>query len=113
MGRKAAGNGGQGHFQDRARQLTSSAFGRAILQDPACAGSARSPRQENALRDVPARCARARRSHIGDWYENIDHVWLREHIVLVVTGLSYLVLCLVRAVAARQRCSFASGRWAL
>ncbi|MDB6022001.1 MAG: hypothetical protein JWQ04_1858 [Pedosphaera sp.] len=30
-GRKAAGNRGQGHFQDQARQLTSPAFGRAIL----------------------------------------------------------------------------------
>ena len=36
-GRKAAGNGGQGHFLDRARQLTSPALGRAILQEPACA----------------------------------------------------------------------------
>jgi hypothetical protein len=30
-GRKAAGNRGQGHFLDRARQLTSPAMGRAIL----------------------------------------------------------------------------------
>ena len=31
MGRKVTGNRDRGHFQDRARQLTSSAFGRAIL----------------------------------------------------------------------------------
>jgi hypothetical protein len=30
-GRTVAGNRGQGHFHDRARQLTSSALGRAIL----------------------------------------------------------------------------------
>src|SRR5947209_302436 len=51
MGRKAAGNRGQGHFQDRARQLTSPAFGRASLQGPACAGRPRSPSRNT-------RCAR-------------------------------------------------------
>src|SRR6267378_6615198 len=49
-GRTIAGNRDQGHFQDRARQLTSPAFGRAILQDS----------RVRVIRDLPAnkmRCA--------------------------------------------------------
>jgi uncharacterized membrane protein YqiK len=37
----ATGNSGQGHFQDRARQLTSPAFGRANLHGPALRGNYR------------------------------------------------------------------------
>src|SRR5689334_5531933 len=37
-GANGGGSHRQGHFQDQARQLTSSASGRAILRDPARAG---------------------------------------------------------------------------
>jgi hypothetical protein len=55
---------GQGHFQDQARQLTSPAFGRAILRDP----------RVRIIRDLPTvkRAAQAHRfspgprGHIGD-----------------------------------------------
>src|SRR5258706_11847715 len=49
-GRTVAGNRDQGHIQDRARKLTSPAFGRAILQDS----------RVRVIRDLPAnkmRCA--------------------------------------------------------
>src|SRR5579859_2904457 len=43
MGRTAMVNHRRGHFQDPARQLTSSASGRAILQDPRVRAPAVSP----------------------------------------------------------------------
>src|SRR2546421_5751089 len=61
-GRKAAGNRGQGHFQDRARQLTSPAFGRAILQGLAWARYLCSPsRQSRCVVRRSGRLARLKR----------------------------------------------------
>jgi hypothetical protein len=67
MGRKAAGNRGQGHFQDQARQLTSSAFGRAILWLPL--GRDTTFTQSKIALRATRRETVAVCSHIGDWYE--------------------------------------------
>src|SRR5205085_12057663 len=67
-GRKAAGNRGQGHFQDRARQLTSPAFGRAILQGLAWARYLRSPsRQSRCVVRRSGRLARLKRGRAARW----------------------------------------------
>ena len=68
MGRKAAGNRGQGHFQDKARQLTSPAFGRAILWVPPERDIMFTPYEialRTAQRETVAVC-----NHIGDIYEH-------------------------------------------
>jgi hypothetical protein len=65
MGRTAVVNHRRGHFQDPARQLTSPASGRAILQAPARAGFPRSPKR-NVLRPGAAINRVAKRNRIGD-----------------------------------------------
>jgi hypothetical protein len=74
MGRTAAGNRCQGHFQDQARQLTPSAIGRAILWAPQVAVPKFSPIQ-NALGRGPGEQPWTGHNHIGVHYDQYCNDW--------------------------------------